>query len=192
MCALKVANQEDNVGKKAESTTREDDHRTLSEIDQWLYLFPTEDDQLHGDNAVTPPSSSSSLMSSFSREMEMSAIVSALTHVVAGNVPPRQYGGGDGSGAGGEGTSNSSSSSGQKRRREVEEGGGNGGKAVKAANTLTVDQYFSGGSSTSKGKFCYNTQHMIYDTVAALIQITVREYVFLGMVLIHQHKYILN
>ncbi|KAL1215444.1 Ethylene-responsive transcription factor ABR1 [Cardamine amara subsp. amara] len=78
--------------------------------------------------------------------MEMSAIVSALTHVVAGNVPPHQHGGGE---ASGEGTSNSSSSSGQKRRREVEEGGN---KAVKAANTLTVDQYFSGGTSTSKGR----------------------------------------
>ncbi|ESQ31402.1 hypothetical protein EUTSA_v10004333mg [Eutrema salsugineum] len=152
MCVLKVANQEDNVGKKAESTTQEDDHRTLSELDQWLYLFAAEDDQqLHRDNALTPPSSSSSsLMSSFSREMEMSAIVSALTHVVAGNVPPPppQYGGGEGSGGGGEGTSNSSSSSGQKRKREVEKGGG--GQALKAANTLTVDQYFSGGTSTSK------------------------------------------
>ncbi|KAG7539218.1 DNA-binding domain superfamily [Arabidopsis suecica] len=147
MCVLKVANQEDNVGKKAEST-RDDDHRTLSEIDQWLYLFAAEDDHLRHNFATQPPppssSSSSSLMSGFSREMEMSAIVSALTHVVAGNVPQHQQGGGEGSG---EGTSNSSSSSGQKRRREVEEGGG---KAVKAANTLTVDQYFSGGSSTSK------------------------------------------
>ncbi|CAE6259787.1 unnamed protein product [Arabidopsis arenosa] len=147
MCVLKVANQEDNVGKKAEST-RDDDHRTLSEIDQWLYLYAAEDDHLRHNFATQPPppssSSSSSLMSGFSREMEMSAIVSALTHVVAGNVPQHQQGGGEGSG---EGTSNSSSSSGQKRRREVEEGGG---KAVKAANTLTVDQYFSGGSSTSK------------------------------------------
>ncbi|CAH2043467.1 unnamed protein product [Thlaspi arvense] len=148
MCALKVANQEDNVGKKAEPTTREDDHRTLSEIDQWLYLFAAEDDHLlHRHNNLTPPPSSS-LMSSFSREMEMSAIVSALTHVVAGNVPPHQFVGGDASGGGGEGTSNSSSSSGQKRKREVEEGGG--GQPVKAANTLTVDQYFSGGSSSSK------------------------------------------
>ncbi|CAN6854801.1 unnamed protein product, partial [Brassica oleracea] len=138
MCALKVANQEDNVGKKAEPTTREDDdHRTLSDIDQWLYSFSAEDDHLHRHNSLTPPSSSLSI----SREKEMSAIVSALTHVVAGNVPTRQYGG--------EGTSNSSSSPGQKRRREVEEGGG-GGKDVKAANTLTVDQYFSGGSSSFK------------------------------------------
>ncbi|KFK28164.1 hypothetical protein AALP_AA8G480800 [Arabis alpina] len=161
MCALKVANQEGNVGKKAESTStnQEDDHRTFSEIDQWLYLFATEDDKLHRlNNAVTPPSSSSSsLMSSVSREMEMSAIVSALTHVVAGNVPPdHQYRGGDSGGGGGEGTSNSSSSSGHKRRREVEESGGGGGsgrgKSVKAANTLTVDQYFSGGSSSSKGR----------------------------------------
>ncbi|CAL9244876.1 unnamed protein product [Arabidopsis halleri] len=147
MCVLKVANQEDNVGKKAEST-RDDDHRTLSEIDQWLYLFAAEDDHHRHNFATQPPppssSSSSSLMSGFSREMEMSAIVSALTHVVAGNVPQHQQGGREGSG---EGTSNSSSSSGQKRRRDVEEGGG---KAVKAANTLTVDQYFSGGSSTSK------------------------------------------
>ncbi|CAH8280825.1 unnamed protein product [Arabidopsis lyrata] len=147
MCVLKVANQEDNVGKKAEST-RDDDHRTLSEIDQWLYFYAAEDDHLRHNFATQPPppssSSSSSLMSGFSREMEMSAIVSALTHVVAGNVPQHQQGGGEGSG---EGTSNSSSSSGQKRRRDVEEGGG---KAVKAANTLTVDQYFSGGSSTSK------------------------------------------
>ncbi|CAF2145309.1 BnaA02g34370D [Brassica napus] len=143
MCTLKVANQEDNVGKKAEPTTREDDHRTLSDMDQWFYLFPAEDSHLHHrDNALTPPSSS--LMPSFSREMEMSAIVSALTHVVSGNVPPHQFVGG------GEGTSNSSSSSGQKkRRREVEEGGG-GGKSVKAANTLTVDQYFSGGNSSSR------------------------------------------
>ncbi|CAH8343813.1 unnamed protein product [Eruca vesicaria subsp. sativa] len=140
MCALKVANQDDNVGKKNEPTTREDDdHRTLSDIDQWLYLFAAEDEHLHRDNALTPPSSSLSI----SREKEMSAIVSALTHVVAGNVPTHQYGGGGG--GGGEGTSNSSSSSGQKRRREEEESGG--GKAVKAANTLTVDQYFSGGSS---------------------------------------------
>lgn len=152
MCVLKVANQEDNVGKKAEST-RDDDHRTLSEIDQWLYFYAAEDDHLRHNFATQPPppssSSSSSLMSGFSREMEMSAIVSALTHVVAGNVPQHQQGGGEGSG---EGTSNSSSSSGQKRRRDVEEGGG---KAVKAANTLTVDQYFSGGSSTSKGKFSW-------------------------------------
>ncbi|KAJ0236488.1 Ethylene-responsive transcription factor ABR1 [Hirschfeldia incana] len=138
MCALKVANQDDNVGKKAEPTTREDDHGTLSDIDQWLYLFAAEDDHLHRDNSHTPPSSSLSI----SREKEMSAIVSALTHVVAGNVPTHQYGGG------GEGTSNSSSSSGQKRRREAEEGGGS--KAVKAANTLTVDQYLSGGSSSSR------------------------------------------
>ncbi|CAN8251597.1 unnamed protein product [Cochlearia groenlandica] len=152
MFILKVANPEDNnVGKKAESTTREeDDHRTFSEIDQWLYLFAAEDDHLHRDNGVTPPSSSC-LMSSFSREMEMSAIVSALTHVVAGNVPPpHQYGGGGG-GGGGEGTSNSSSSSGQKRRREAEEGGRrNRGEVVKPANTLTVDQYFSGGNTNSK------------------------------------------
>lgn len=148
MCVLKVANQEDNVGKKAESS-KEDDHRTLSEIDQWLYLFAAEDDHNRDNLATQPPPSS--LMSGFSREMEMSAIVSALTHVVAGNVPQHQQGGGEGSGDGGEGTSNSSSSSGQKRRRQVEEGGG----AVKAANTLTVDQYFSGGSSTSKGMFCY-------------------------------------
>ncbi|KAJ0238301.1 Ethylene-responsive transcription factor ABR1 [Hirschfeldia incana] len=142
MCVLKVANQEDNVGKKAEPTTREDDHRTLSDIDQWFYLLPAEDNHLHHrDNALTPPSSS--LMSSSDREKEMSAIVSALTHVVAGNVPPHQFVGG------GEGNSNSSSSSGQKRRREVEEGGG-GGKAVKAVNTLTVDQYFSGGNSSSR------------------------------------------
>ncbi|KAG2301104.1 hypothetical protein Bca52824_029755 [Brassica carinata] len=142
MCTLKVANQEDNVGKKAEPTTREDDHRTLSDMDQWFYLFPAEDN--HRDNALTLPSSSS-LMSSFDREKEMSAIVSALTHVVAGNVPPHQFVGG----GGGEGNSNSSSSSGQKRRREVEEGGGRG-KAVKAANILTVDQYFSGGNSSSR------------------------------------------
>lgn len=134
------------MAKKAESI-RDDDHRTLSEIDQWLYLFAAEDDHhRHSFPTQQPPpsSSSSSLISGFSREMEMSAIVSALTHVVAGNVPQHQQGGGEGSG---EGTSNSSSSSGQKRRREVEEGGA---KAVKAANTLTVDQYFSGGSSTSK------------------------------------------
>ena len=149
MCTIKVANQEGNVGKKAEPTTREDDHGTLSDIDQWLYLF-AEDDNLHRDNAFTPPYSSSSLMTSYNMEMEMSAIVSALTHVVAGNVPTHQYG--DGSGGGGEGNSNSSSSTGQKRRREVEEDGG-GGKAVEAANTLTVDQYFSSGSSTSKGDF---------------------------------------
>lgn len=150
MCTLTVANQDNNAGRKSESTTREDDHRTLSEIDQWLYFFATEDDHLHRDNALAPPSSSS-VMSSFSREMEMSAIVSALTHVVAGNVPsPHQHDvGGDG---GAEGTSNSSSSSGQKRRREVEDGGGR--EPVKAANTLTVDQYFSGGSSSSKGNFC--------------------------------------
>ncbi|KAF8091219.1 hypothetical protein N665_0451s0032 [Sinapis alba] len=141
MCALKVANQKDNVGKKAEPTTREDDHGTLSDIDQWLYLFAAEDDHLHRGNSLTPPPSSSL---SISREKEMSAIVSALTHVVAGNVSTHQYGGG----GGGEGTSNSSSSSGQKRRREVEEGGGD--KAVMAANTLSVDQYFSGGSSTSR------------------------------------------
>ncbi|KAG2327091.1 hypothetical protein Bca52824_009819 [Brassica carinata] len=148
MCTIKVANQEGNVGKKAEFTTREDDdHGTLSDIDQWLYLFAAEDDHLHRDSAFMPPYSASSLMSSCNREMEMSAIVSALTHVVAGNVPTHRDG--DGSGGGGEGTSNSSSSSGQKRRREVEEGEG-GGKAVKAANTLTVDQYFSGGSSSSK------------------------------------------
>ncbi|CAH8319225.1 unnamed protein product [Eruca vesicaria subsp. sativa] len=142
MCVLKVANPEDNVGKKAEFTTREDD--------QWFYLFAAGDNHLHHrDNSLTLPSSSSSLMSSFDREREMSAIVSALTHVVAGNVPPHQFVGGGG--GGGEGTSNSSSSSGQKRRREVEESGG-GGKAFKAANTLTVDQYFSGGSSTSRVK----------------------------------------
>ncbi|CAH8391108.1 unnamed protein product [Eruca vesicaria subsp. sativa] len=144
MCTIKVANQEGNVGKKAEFTTREDDdddHGTLSDIDQWLYSFTAEDDHLHHDNAFMPPS-----LSSYSREVEMSAIVSALTHVVAGNVPTRQDGGCDGSGGGGDGTSNSSSSSGQKRRREVEEGG----KSVKAANTLTVDQYLSGGSSSSK------------------------------------------
>ena len=155
MCTLKVANQEDNVGKKAEPTTREDDHRTLSDMDQWFYLFPAEDSHLHHrDNALTPPSSS--LMPSFSREMEMSAIVSALTHVVSGNVPPHQFVGG------GEGTSNSSSSSGQKkRRREVEEGGG-GGKSVKAANTLTVDQYFSGGNSSSRGNYCcFILKHVI-------------------------------
>ncbi|EOA13481.1 hypothetical protein CARUB_v10026540mg [Capsella rubella] len=148
MCVLKVANQEDNVGKKAESSSkdRDDDHRTLSEIDQWLYLFAAEDDHLRN-NFATQQQPPSSLMSGFSREMEMSAIVSALTHVVAGNVPHHQPGGGDGSG---EGTSNSSSSSGQKRRRAVEDGGG--GKALKAANTLTVDQYFSGGTSTSKVK----------------------------------------
>ncbi|KAJ4887626.1 Ethylene-responsive transcription factor ABR1 [Raphanus sativus] len=94
MCTLKVANQEDKVGKKAEFTTREDDHRTLSDIDQWFYLFPAEDNHLHHrDNALTPPSSSS-LMSSSDREKEMSAIVSALTHVVAGNVPPHQFVGG--------------------------------------------------------------------------------------------------
>ncbi|XP_010462789.1 PREDICTED: ethylene-responsive transcription factor ABR1-like [Camelina sativa] len=163
MCVLKVANQEDNVGNKAESTTtttKEDDHRTLSDIDQWLYLFASEDDHHHNRHNFSTqqqqpqpqPPSSSSLMSGFSREMEMSAIVSALTHVVAGNVPQhpqqQQHGcGGDGSG---EGTSNSSSSSGHKRRRAVDEGGG---KAVKAANTLTVDQYLSGGtSSTSKAR----------------------------------------
>ncbi|CAF2088010.1 BnaA06g23710D [Brassica napus] len=149
MCTIKVANQDGNVGKKAEPTTGEDDHGTLSDIDQWLYLFAAEDDHLHRDNAFTPPYSSSSLMTSYNREMEMSAIVSALTHVVAGNVPTHQYGDGSGGGGGGEGNSNSSSSSGQKRRREVEEDGG-GGKAVEAANTLTVDQYFSSGSSTSK------------------------------------------
>lgn len=153
MCALTVANQDNNAGRKSESTTREDDHRTLSEIDQWLYFFATEDDHLHRDNALAPPSSSSSVMSSFSREMEMSAIVSALTHVVAGNVPNHQHSCGDVGGDGGaEGTSNSSSSSGHKRRREVEDGGGR--QPVKAANTLTVDQYFSGGSSSSKGNFC--------------------------------------
>ncbi|KAF8084623.1 hypothetical protein N665_0709s0001 [Sinapis alba] len=136
MCTLKVANQEDNVGKKTEPTTREDDHRTLPDIDQWFYLSPPEDNHFHHRDK--------SLMSSFEREKEMSVIVSALTHVVAGNVPPHQFVGG----GGGEGNSNSSSSSGQKRRREVEEGGG-GGKAVKAANVLTVDQYFSGGNSSS-------------------------------------------
>ncbi|XP_010444422.1 PREDICTED: ethylene-responsive transcription factor ABR1-like [Camelina sativa] len=152
MCVLKVANQEDNVGNKAESTTtKEDDHRTLSDIDQWLYLFAAEDDH-HRHNFATqqqppPSSSSSSLMSGFSREMEMSAIVSALTHVVAGNVPQHQQQHGCGGDGSGEGTSNSSSSSGHKRRRAVDEGGG---KAVKAANTLTVDQYLSGGTSTSK------------------------------------------
>ncbi|KAJ0242098.1 Ethylene-responsive transcription factor ABR1 [Hirschfeldia incana] len=141
MYTIKVANQEGNVGKKA---TREDDHGTLSDIDQWLYLFAAEDDHhLHRGNALMPPSPSSSLMSGYSREMEMSAIVSALTHVVAGNVPTHHDEGG------GERTSNSSSSSGHKRRREVDEDGGSG-KAVKAPNALTVDQYFSSGSSASK------------------------------------------
>lgn len=69
MCVLKVANQEDNVGKKAESI-RDDDHRTLSEIDQWLYLFAAEDDHhRHSFPTQQPPpsSSSSSLISASTR-----------------------------------------------------------------------------------------------------------------------------
>ncbi|KAE8691228.1 ERF110 protein [Hibiscus syriacus] len=81
--------------------------------------------------------SSMSMLSEISREREMSAMVSALTHVVTGNIPelpPNEKFGDFGSNTIGDGDTNISPSSGiggKKREREEQEGDG-GGMAVEA------------------------------------------------------------
>ncbi|XP_010520153.1 PREDICTED: ethylene-responsive transcription factor ABR1 [Tarenaya hassleriana] len=154
MCRLKVANQEDQGAEKPDA--RGDDRPALSEFDRWMYLLPPPEDM----GNATP-----SFLSGLTRETEMSAIVSALTHVVAGNVPrvhvsPAAEAVVSRRGGGGEGTS-SSSSSGQKRRREEEHGGETVATAgmLSAASPLTVADYWSvggGGSSVRVGEASSN------------------------------------
>ncbi|XVE86621.1 hypothetical protein DITRI_Ditri18aG0048700 [Diplodiscus trichospermus] len=92
--------------------------------------------------------SSSSMLSRVGREREMSAMVSALTHVVAGDVPDHDLSGNenlDGFGSSSIADNSLTSSlglGGQKRAREEEEGGpsdgggGGGGMAVESVSKL--------------------------------------------------------
>ncbi|XVF61803.1 hypothetical protein PTKIN_Ptkin08bG0160100 [Pterospermum kingtungense] len=91
----------------------------------------------------------SSMLSEDSREREMSAMVSALTHVVSGDVPHQQeeLSGNDSLYGHGFGDSNNITASswgfgGQKRGREEEEGGcssGGGGMAVEPVTKLCTE-----------------------------------------------------
>ncbi|XP_010546448.1 PREDICTED: ethylene-responsive transcription factor ABR1-like [Tarenaya hassleriana] len=97
MCGLKVADPKDNDATKSSEAREDDRTTTTSEFDHWMYLLAPEDR-----DAAT-----ASLFPGLTRQMEMSAIVSALTHVVAGNAPSYHIPAAEAvvSGGGGEGTS---------------------------------------------------------------------------------------
>ncbi|XVF15009.1 hypothetical protein REPUB_Repub09cG0112200 [Reevesia pubescens] len=123
--------------------------RVVDQDNQWLLM-------------QQPMASSSSMLSEVSREREMSAMVSALTHVVAGDVPNDQELLGNenldgfGSSIGDNNITSSWGFVGQKRGREEEEGGasgGGGGMAVESVSKLCTEfgnfPHGGGGSSSA-------------------------------------------
>ncbi|KAK6238127.1 hypothetical protein QUC31_003596 [Theobroma cacao] len=118
MCEIKkVANKKGKVETSGGSVVDQDN--------QWLLVY-----QPH----MMREEGSSSMLSEDRREREMSAMVSALTHVVAGDVPDDQELAGDGNSDGFDSsignyinTTSSWGFGGQKRGREGEGGGGGGG-----------------------------------------------------------------
>ena len=100
---------------------------------QWLLM--------HQPMMMREEGSPSSMLSEVSREREMSVMVSALTHVVAGDVPDQELQGnenldGFGSSIGNNNITSSCGFGGQKRGREEEEGGG-GGEGRMAVESVT-------------------------------------------------------
>lgn len=143
MCMPKVANPRD----KRELTTRAEGDE-IREVDEWLFYRPYQTTQSGSTSGGAP-----AMLSVLNREREMSAMVSALTHVVSGEVadesdltpsvpsPPS-------------GTSYSSSSPlvevGRKREREDEGGGGELREPVTKLCTAFGD-FTHGGSGSSSG-----------------------------------------
>ncbi|GAV88710.1 AP2 domain-containing protein [Cephalotus follicularis] len=121
MCVLKVANQRDK------------------EIDPWLYPLLMQFDERNVNDAIT-------MFSGLNREREMSAMVSALTHVVTGEVPSK--------GTAASSTSGSASwGSGQKRGREVGDASAAAGDGVVVESVSRIcgefGHFLHGGGSTS-------------------------------------------
>ncbi|XWS29427.1 hypothetical protein CRYUN_Cryun24cG0028700 [Craigia yunnanensis] len=120
--------------------------------------------------------SSSSMLSEVSREREMSAMVSALTHVIAGDVPDQELPGNenlDGFGSSTIGYNNITSSwgfGGKKRGREEEgsaSGGGGEGMAVESVTELCtqfVNFPHGGGGSSSAAVTEANTPAQLVPT----------------------------
>ena len=116
---------------------------------QWLLM--------HQPMMMREEGSPSSMLSEVSREREMSVMVSALTHVVAGDVPDQELQGNenlDGFGSSiGNNNITSSWGFGQKRGREEQEGGdgGGGGMAVESVTNLCTQlgKFPHGGDGSS-------------------------------------------
>ena len=151
MCEIikKVPNKKQRLGENSRGGVVDQDN-------QWLLMYQP--------LMIDEGSSSSSMLSEVSREREMSAMVSALTHVVAGDVPDHELPGNenlDGFGSSTIGDNNITSScgfGGQKRGREEEEGGGGGGgegrMAVESVTKLCTpfgNFPHGGGGSSSAG-----------------------------------------
>ncbi|OMO55902.1 hypothetical protein CCACVL1_26913 [Corchorus capsularis] len=139
MCEIKkVANKKEQRGGISS--------RVLEQDNQWLLMYqPLIMRSEEESSSSSAPSSSSMMLSEARRGREMSAMVSALTHVVAGDVPDHQEADGFGSFMSNYNNLNVSSSlgyGGQKRGREEEEGGGGsggaggGGMAVESVSKL--------------------------------------------------------
>ncbi|XP_022752263.1 ethylene-responsive transcription factor ABR1-like [Durio zibethinus] len=116
---------------------------------QWLLMYQPMMMRVEG---------SSSMLSEVSRKREISAMVSALTHVVAGDVPDQELPGnenldGFGSSIGDNNITSSWGFGGQKRGREEDEGGdgGGGGMAVESVTKLCTQfgNFPQGGEGSS-------------------------------------------
>jgi hypothetical protein len=146
MCMSKVANPRD----EGERTTRRVEGDEIREVDEWLFYRPYQTTQSGSSSSSAAPA----MLSVLNREREMSAMVSALKHVVSGEVadvsdltppsvpsPPS-------------GTSYSSGSPfvevGRKREREDVGGGGELREPVTTLCTAFGD-FTHGGSGSSSG-----------------------------------------
>ncbi|XWS41432.1 hypothetical protein CRYUN_Cryun17cG0081000 [Craigia yunnanensis] len=154
MCEIikKVANKKERVVENSRGGVVDQDN-------QWLLMYQP---MIMREEGL----SSSSILSEVSREREMSAMVSALTHVVSGDVPDQELPGNenlDGFGSSTIGYNNITSSWGfgrqkREREREEEEGGASGGGGGMAIESVTkhCSQFGNfpqggGGSSSSAG-----------------------------------------
>ncbi|OMO83706.1 hypothetical protein COLO4_22374 [Corchorus olitorius] len=131
MCEIKkVANKKEKRGDEISS-------RILEQDNQWLLMYQA---PMIMRSEEESSSSSSMMLSEARREREMSAMVSALMHVVAGDVPEQDQ---FMSNYNNLNVSSSLGYGGQKRGREEEEGGGGGsggagggGMAVESVSKL--------------------------------------------------------
>ncbi|CAN6542356.1 unnamed protein product [Malus baccata var. baccata] len=127
MCVLKVANSRGNNDQRAARRTNiEEGQGGHHNIGEWLNEPPLISHQQRqragGGGSGILASAASSMLLQLDREREMSAMVSALTHVVAGDENEVAA-----AGVNSDSRTSSWGSVGTKRRREEEEEGGGGG-----------------------------------------------------------------
>ncbi|XWS44807.1 hypothetical protein CRYUN_Cryun15aG0080100 [Craigia yunnanensis] len=144
MCEIikKVANKKERVVENSRGGVVDQDN-------QWLLMYQP--------MMMREEGSSSSMLSEVSREREISAMVSALTHVVAGDVPDQELPGNENSDGFGSSIGNNNITSsrgfGQKRGRDEQEGsgGGGGGMAVESVTKLSTQfgKFPHGGDGSS-------------------------------------------